>query len=243
MLDVCASTDNSNLASGSKDKSVIYWDVSTGQIVRRFRGHAGAVNCVTFNEESTVVVSGSVDNSVRCWDCRSRKNQPIQTLGEAKDTITSVQASDQEIVTSSIDGFVRRYDLRRGQMHADNIEVPVTCTKLSKDGQCLLVATHDSTVRLLDKETGQLLNEYKGHKNVNYSIECALNKDDDHIISGSEDGYLYSWDLIQGDVRHKLPVCKNPVITMATHPVKNILVTASTNQMLVFGDESFDQSD
>ena len=38
----------------------------------------GAVNCVKFNEESTVVLSGSVDGTVRAWDCRSNKQDPIQ---------------------------------------------------------------------------------------------------------------------------------------------------------------------
>jgi len=31
-----------------------------------------------FNEESTVILSGSIDSSVRIWDSRSRKMEPIQ---------------------------------------------------------------------------------------------------------------------------------------------------------------------
>ena len=61
------------------------------QIIRRYRGHAGRVNCVEFNEESTVILSGSVDSSVRAWDCRSRKGTPIQIMDEAKDSISSLQ--------------------------------------------------------------------------------------------------------------------------------------------------------
>ena len=40
----------------------------------------GTVNCVKFNEESTVILSGSVDGTVRTWDCRTRKMEPIQVL-------------------------------------------------------------------------------------------------------------------------------------------------------------------
>ena len=47
-------------------------------IVRRFRGHAGRVNCVKLNEEGTVAVSGSVDGTARIWDLRSRSYEPIQ---------------------------------------------------------------------------------------------------------------------------------------------------------------------
>lgn len=57
---------------------MIYWDVSSGQPLRRFRGHAGRVTCVKSNEESTVAISGSLDNAIMAWDLRSKKNEPIQ---------------------------------------------------------------------------------------------------------------------------------------------------------------------
>ena len=41
---------------------------------RNYRGsHAGAVNCVRFNEDSSVAISGSLDASVKCWDLRSKR--------------------------------------------------------------------------------------------------------------------------------------------------------------------------
>jgi mitogen-activated protein kinase organizer 1 len=63
-------------------------------------------------------------------------------------------------VYRSVDCNVRRYDIRIGRMTADQIGQPVTSVTLSKDGQCVLVSSLDNTVRLLDKETGELLNEY-----------------------------------------------------------------------------------
>lgn len=38
---------------------------------------------------------------------------------------------------------------------------PITSVCFSKDGQCALAASLDSTLRLLDKETGELLGEYE----------------------------------------------------------------------------------
>jgi len=119
VLDAQSSGDNSHICSGGMDKSVVLFDVSTGQAIRKYRDHAGTVNCVCFNEESTVILSGSLDCSLRAWDVRSRKNQPIQILDEAKDSVTSVQVSDHEILTGSADSKVRRYDLRVGKLVSD----------------------------------------------------------------------------------------------------------------------------
>jgi len=40
----------------------------------------GRVNCVQFNEDSSLVISGSVDGTVRAWDCRSRRLEPVQVI-------------------------------------------------------------------------------------------------------------------------------------------------------------------
>lgn len=96
VLDAAGSCDSSQIVSCSADKSVILWDVTTGQPIRRYRGHASSVTCIKFNEESTMAVSGSVDNTVSFWDTISRRQEPVQVLKDAKDTITSIQVTDHE---------------------------------------------------------------------------------------------------------------------------------------------------
>nr|CAI5846251.1 unnamed protein product [Callosobruchus analis] len=159
VLDTCGSCDSSQIASCSSDKTVITWDVSTGQSLRRFRGHAASVTCLKYNEESTVIVSGSRDNTVMCWDVKSRSQLPIQTLKEAKDCITSLQVTDHEILVGSVDCYVRRYDLRSASCETDFVGAPVTSVSFSHDGQSILVGSADDTLRLLDKNTGELLSE------------------------------------------------------------------------------------
>lgn len=46
-----------------------------------------------------------------------------------------------------------------GQLRVDCVGQPVTSVSFTKDGQCVLVSTLDDTVRLLDKDLGELLNE------------------------------------------------------------------------------------
>ena len=42
-------------------------------------------------------------------------------MSEFKDSVTSIDVSDHEILAGSADGQVRRYDLRAGEMNADLI--------------------------------------------------------------------------------------------------------------------------
>ena len=56
----------------------------------------------------------------------------------------------------------------------------------------------------MDKGNGQMLQSYKGHKNTEYRIRSCLGMGDSVVISGSEDGRLYAWDLLEGKVVAKL---------------------------------------
>lgn len=38
-------SDNSKLISCGGDRQIFYWDVSTGRVIRKFRGHDGEVCC------------------------------------------------------------------------------------------------------------------------------------------------------------------------------------------------------
>lgn len=238
VLDAQASCDNSQICSCGMDKYVCATDVATGKILRKYRGHAGTVNCVKYNEDSSVILSGSTDNSVRIWDCKSRKLEPLQVLDEAKDSVTSIQVSDHEILTGSADGYFRRYDLRTGRMHADFIGKAVSSVSFTKDGQCVLASTLDDSIKLMDKDTGEMLNEFTGHKNHDYKIDSALNCEDTHVISGSEDGLVYYWDLVEAKIVHKLNHGTTRAIhSISHHPEQTCLLTASGDKIFVWKDK------
>ncbi|CAH1775938.1 unnamed protein product [Owenia fusiformis] len=234
VLDAQGSCDNSQLCSCGMDKTVVLYDVASGRILRKYRGHAGTVNCVKFNEESTLLLSGSLDSSVRIWDCRSRNMDPVQVLDEAKDSVTSIQVSDYEILTGSADNKVRRYDIRNGKMNSDYIGATVTCVNFTQDGQCTLASTLDNCIKLLDKDTGEMLNEFTGHKNTSYKIDSCLSSNDTYVLSGSGDGNVFIWDLLEAKVTKKLPHGKATVHSLTYHPEETVLVTASEGKIYIW---------
>jgi hypothetical protein len=52
---------------------------------------------------------------------RAQSRAPIQTLEDARDSVTTVCLNPTEIITGSVDGHVRAYDLRKGQLRSDYI--------------------------------------------------------------------------------------------------------------------------
>ncbi|XP_059047583.1 WD repeat domain-containing protein 83 [Achroia grisella] len=236
VLDAAGSCDSSYIVSGSADKSVILWDVTTGQPIRRYRGQASSITCVRFNEESTMAVSGSIDNTVAFWDVVSRRQEPVQLLKDAKDTITSIQVTDHEVMTTSVDCHVRLYDIRVGKMISDYIGDVITYGSMTHDGQCYILSCSDGTIKLFDKDSGELLNTFKGHESSDYLLENAVNEKDSHIISGSATGEVFYWDLISSSCTQKLVHTTNkPTISLSHHPTENYLLTACEDEIKLWG--------
>lgn len=52
---------------------------------------------------------------------RAQGRQAIQSLEEAKDSIQTLHVGSTYIMTGSVDGHVRTYDLRKGELRADFI--------------------------------------------------------------------------------------------------------------------------
>lgn len=196
-MDAAASGDATQLVSGSMDKNVLLWDVAEAQVIRSFRGHEAQINAVKFNEEGSVALSASFDGTLRCWDTKSRSRDPLQIMDEAKDSVTSIVVSKNEIITGSLDGKVRCYDLRQGILHVDDVKAPVGNVALTRDGQCILASCINSSLRLVDRDSGEILAEFTGHKNTDYRIDGCLLKNDAVVLSGSEDGNVYAWNLTQ----------------------------------------------
>ena len=65
---VAISPNGQYVAAGSLDAVVRIWDVSTGQLVERLRGHRHSVSSVAFTPDGEGLVSGSSDRTLKFWD-------------------------------------------------------------------------------------------------------------------------------------------------------------------------------
>lgn len=57
------------LASADDAGTIILWDLAPGKLIKRMRGHGkGGIWSVSWSAESTVLISGGADGTVRVWD-------------------------------------------------------------------------------------------------------------------------------------------------------------------------------
>ena len=119
-----------------------------------------------------------------------------------------------------MDGGIRTYDIRAGQLMTEKLPGPLPCLlsclvpvcsiSLSRDNQCIVASTTSSTLVLFERKSGTLLNEYgyglliprryKGHLCEEFQIESVFNNTDEYLLTGSENGSIVLYNLISVSV-------------------------------------------
>ncbi len=155
-------------------------------------------------EGDSVIVSGSDDTSVRIWDVKSRDTRPIMAFEEAKDGVSALVVSGAEVISGSVDGRVRSYDLRTGRVTVDVMPGSVTSLDLSRDGRTLLVGCLEGRIRMMDRGDGTCLRAFpeegeQGYKNESLRLKSCFGRNEGLVLSGSEsDGDVRAWDVLSG---------------------------------------------
>uniref|UniRef100_A0AAF5DGG2 WD repeat domain-containing protein 83 n=1 Tax=Strongyloides stercoralis TaxID=6248 RepID=A0AAF5DGG2_STRER len=235
ILDVCSSVDNSTILSGGVSKNLLLHDVETKRNIARWLGHLAQINSVAFNEEGTMSFSASQDGTVRCYDLRSKSKNPIQVFNEATDAVLCISIKSHEIATGSADGKLRLYDIRKGAMTSDDFGHPISSVNFTPDSQCILVSVLHSSVILLDKINGGALLNLESHINRQYKLESCIMASENEIVSCSEDGYLYIYEMVNGKVIGKCDHKPNLYIhSVVSHPKEPKVLSATSDKIYIW---------
>lgn len=230
--------DGSYLASGSLDRTVKLWNVSTGKCVHLQREHAIGVSTVAFSPDRRIFASGSADQTVKLWDVST--GQCLMTLHGHSNSVRSIAFSPdgRTLASGSLDGTVKLWDVQTGECFKtlEDTSAVLSVAFASTESKILATGGEDRTVKLWDAIAGQCLLTLKGHQEPVWSV--AISPDGLYLASGSGDRTVKLWDASTGQCLKTLQGHKDRVWCVAFSPDGQILACGSEDRTVRFWDVS-----
>ena len=212
---VAISPDGQILVSGSDDKTIKIWQLSTGEELRILTGHSESVNSVAISPDGQTLLSGSRDNTIKIW--RLSTGEELRTLTVHSDSVNFVAISpDGQILVSSshtvvsdiYDNTIKIWQLSTGRelrtLTCCWDSNPIDSVAISPDGQILasgdtvmgsMGCSFDTTIKIWQLSTGE---ELRTLTVVDWWVNSlAISPDGQTLVIGG-DYTITIWDLSTG---------------------------------------------
>ncbi|CCA74228.1 related to WD40-repeat protein (notchless protein) [Serendipita indica DSM 11827] len=168
---------------------------------RALGAHNGSIYSVSFSPDSSRIVCGSTDKTIRIWDADTG-----QLLGEPlrghENSVFAVAFSPDgsRIVSGSMDHTIRLWDADSGEPLGEPLRghgSSVWAVSFSPDGLRIVSGSKDNTIRLWDADTGAPLGgPLVGHSGWVKAV--IFSPDGSQIASSSDDCTIRMWDAKTG---------------------------------------------
>jgi WD40 repeat protein/serine/threonine protein kinase len=243
---VAISPDGAHILSGSGpsgpfskrscDNDLVLWDLETGTIVRRLRGHTDAVFQVAFEPDGRGAISSSADSTLIVWNLNDGTIRKIFrghttfaytfALSPRGDCVFSA-SFDLSVILWDVD---RAQEIRRFYGHAG----PVTAVQFLADGRRVLTGSVDKTLRLWDIYSADEVMRLR--EPTGLGLWSVASDGRRVIASGGSSGIfapqspvnpLYLWDLQRGELLARLGEQKNTIYEAAILPDGERFLTVS----------------
>ena len=233
---VAFSPDGSTLASGSHDKAIKLWDVSSGKLKTTITGHYGSICSVAFSPDGLILATGAY-KMIELWDISNGKIKT--TLREHSHYINSVAFSPDgsTLASSSCDKAIKLWDIINGSCkititeHLSNIY----SVAFSPDGSTLASGNMNCQIQLWDIINGSCKITITEHLSNVYSV--AFSPDAQTLASGSFDGKIQLWDVMNGKIKTTLWSHFGSVHSVAFSP-DGLILAAGASKMIELWDVS-----
>jgi len=163
------------LGFGSKaEGQLLVWEWKSESYIFKQQGHYFDVSCISFSPDSSLLASGGNDGKLKVWDANN--STCIITFTEHISKITDlkfVPNKGNTLVSSSLDGTVRAYDLikyRNFRIMTTPKPCQLLCVTVDFSGDIVCAGSMDPfNIFVWSLKTGDLIDVLGGHTG-NYII-------------------------------------------------------------------------
>lgn len=234
--------DSQSLVTGSKDHSMIVWDVShglhgvvMGLKIHTLRTHQGRVSSLVVTPDGSLLVSGSDDGTIRFWDTKTWKL--VDTLTTGRTGLCQLAVSSDGARLAAVwrsRGPAMLWDLPtrqesmclrlRPEEDAEDFDLA-----FSPDAKMLAILSNRD-VRLWDLSSCQVLVDIEaaGVRSLAFSPDGRM------LATGGwdrkTDFSVQLWDTEAGQEMRRLPGHENSIYTVAFAPNGQRIASAGRDQ-------------
>jgi WD40 repeat protein len=213
---IAFSPDDTLLASGSYDTSILLWDISDLKqphpAGEPLIDHTSFVNGLAFSHDSDLLVSGSDDSTIRLWNVANPAQASlVRTKLDARHTASvngiAFSPDGKKFASVGNDGLVLLWDWNGSQSPPlTNASVLtghtgyVKSVAFSHDGTLLASTGFDSRIILWDTGTGEQIGpalsvHSRAVNGIFFGVKVQDGSQLPYLISGSNDRTMIQWDL------------------------------------------------
>jgi WD40 repeat protein len=228
--------DRQRIITCSGDGSLRVWDLENEkQIGDDLRDGEGAVWTMALSPDGTKVVSGSLDGTVRLWDIDTGKVIAKWTGHTMEVSSVCWSRDGRRVASGSNDGTVKQWDVVSGATISKSIETEqtnVNAVVYSPDTTMFATASRrdnlSTGIEIWDANTGELVAALKGQTSFAHCL--AWTADGKTLISGSDDGSIWTWGTTSWGMIAVLDAHATGVSAIAISPNGRILASASSDR-------------
>lgn len=186
------------------------------------QGHANNMTCVSYSPDGQLLATGGEDGKVKLWNVLS--GFCFVTFQEHSAAITGVQFSGNRkfVVSSSLDGTVRAYDViryRNFRTFTSPRPVQLSCVAVDSNGEFVAAGGQDIfEIFLWSIKLGRLLEILSGHEGPVWSLAFSPVSTSTALASVSWDKTLRLWNAIEKASAHETIELTSDGLSVAYKP-------------------------
>ncbi|XP_067139307.1 periodic tryptophan protein 2 homolog [Centruroides vittatus] len=230
------------LAIGCSDLGqLVIWEWQSESFVLKQQNHFNNLNCLSYSPNGQYIATGGEDGKIKVWNVSS--GFCFVTFTEHTSGITGITFTNKSttIVSASLDGTVRLFDLHRYRNFRTCTSPKsnqFVCLAVDPLGEIICAGSKDSfEIFVWSVKNGHLLDILASHEAPISSLSFSPNQS--IMISGSLDNTIRIWDIFERKGRQEAITMLCDVLAVEFRPDGQEFAAATINgQISFFNTES-----